>query len=111
MRNLTAVTLFSNVGTFIIYGMTNLISMIAFMKHPSQNKISHVLVPILGFIANIGMLVAVFYLGILGGGDTKIAAMEAILATAVWTVVGILYLAKNSRALGRKIISSHSSAR
>lgn len=111
VRNLTAVTLFSNVGTFIIYGMTNLISMIAFMKHPSQNKILHVLVPFLGFFANIGMLVAVFYLGILGGGDTKIAAMEAILATAVWTIVGILYLVKNSRSLGRKIISSHSSAR
>lgn len=110
VRNLTAVTLFSNVGTFIVYGMTNLISLIAFMRHPSQNKVLHVLVPILGFLANIGMLVAVFYLGIMGGGDTKIAAMEAIMATGVWTVVGIIYLVQNSKALGRKIISSHNVA-
>ncbi len=111
VRNLTAVTLFSNVGTFIIYGMTNLISLIAFMRHPSQNKVLHVIVPILGFIANLGMLVAVFYLGILGGGDTKIAAMEAILATGVWTVIGIIYLIQNSRASNRKIITSHNLAR
>ncbi|AFM39943.1 amino acid transporter [Desulfosporosinus acidiphilus SJ4] len=111
VRNLTAITLFSNVGTFIIYGMTNIISLIAFMRHPAQNKVLHLIVPILGFIANLGMLIAVFYLGILGGGDTKIAALEAIAATGIWTVIGIFYLISNSRSLGRKIITSHNAAR
>lgn len=105
ITNLTAVTLFSNVGTFILYGMTNLIALVAYMRHPKQNILTHVIVPVLGLLANLGMLVAVFYLGILGGGTTRVAALEAIGGTAIWTVIGIAYLISNSRKLGRKIVT------
>ncbi|CAA7601685.1 Amino acid/polyamine transporter I [Acididesulfobacillus acetoxydans] len=104
IRNLTAVTLLSNVGTFILYGMTNLISLVAYLHHPKHNKILHVIVPVLGTLANVGMLLAVIYLGILGGGDTRMAALMAIVGTAVWTVLGIVYLVYNSRKLERKIL-------
>jgi amino acid transporter len=96
VKNLTAVTLLSNIGTFALYGMTNMIALVAFFRHPKRNFITHIIVPILGFLANIGMLLAVIYLGILGGGDTKAAAVIAIVATVVWLVIGVVYLIINS---------------
>ncbi len=102
--NLTAITFWSNIGTFILYGMTNLIALVAFLRHPQRNVFTHIVVPILGTIANIVMLFAVLYLGILGGGDTQTAAMYSIIATLVWLVVGIAYLFVQSARTQRKII-------
>ena len=103
--NLTAITLLSNVGTFILYGMTCLIALVAFLRHPKQNKFTHVVIPILGFLANLGMLLAIFYLGILGGGDTRTAALLAIVSAIVWTVLGVIYMITNSKATGQRIIA------
>src|SRR5208283_4984995 len=102
--NLTAITFWSNIGTFILYGMTNLIAFVAFLRHPQRNAFTHIVVPILGTIANIAMLFAVLYLGILGGGDTQTAAMYSIIATVVWLVIGIVYLFVQSAKTQRKII-------
>ena len=103
--NLTAVTLWSNIGTFILYGMTNLIALVAFFRHPQRNFFTHIVVPICGgALANVAMLVAVMYLGILGGGDTKTAALYAIIATAVWFAIGIVYLFVQRAKSDRKII-------
>ena len=108
--NLTAVTLWSNIGTFILYAMTNLIALVAFFRHPQRNAITHIVVPILGALANIAMLVAVLCLGILGGGDTKTAAMYAIVGTAVWFVIGIIYLFVQSARTDRKIVGRQQNA-
>jgi amino acid transporter len=102
--NLTAITFWSNIGTFILYGMTNLIALVAFLRHPQRNAFTHVVVPILGAIANIVMLFAVLYLGILGGGDTQTAAMWSLIATAVWLAIGVVYLFIQSAKTRRKII-------
>ncbi|MGO8944591.1 MAG: APC family permease, partial [Syntrophobacteraceae bacterium] len=104
ITNLTAITFWSNIGTFILYGMTNLIAFVAFLRHPQRNAFTHIVVPILGTLANIAMLFAVLYLGVLGGGDTQTAAMWSILATAVWLVIGIAYLFVQSSRTQRKII-------
>ena len=102
--NLTAITFWSNIGTFILYGMTNLIALVAFLRHPQRNAFTHIVVPILGAIANIVMLFAVLYLGILGGGDTQTAAMWSLIATAVWLAIGVVYLFVQSAKTRRKII-------
>lgn len=104
ITNLTAVTLLSNIGTFLLYGMTNIVALIAFLRHPQRNFVTHTLVPILGFVANIGMLLAVFYLGILGGGTTQTAAIAAIITSVVWLIVGIIYVSYNSKVNGKKLI-------
>ncbi len=101
--NLTAVTFLSNIGTFLLYGLTNLVAWVAFRRTPRAHTIKHVLVPLLGMVANIAMLVAVFYLGILGGGDTKTAALLASIATAVWFAIGLVYFAANTRTRGREV--------
>lgn len=104
VTNLTAITFLSNIGTFILYGMTNAVALVAFLRHPQRNAFTHIVVPILGAIANIAMLVTVIYLGVLGGGDTKTAALMSIIGTAVWLLIGIGYVIVESARSGRKII-------
>jgi hypothetical protein len=43
------------------------------------------------------MLVAIMYLGILGGGATQTAAIGAIVATVIWLIIGIIYFSYNSK--------------
>jgi amino acid transporter len=104
VTNLTAITFWSNIGTFILYGMTNLIALVAFLRHPQRNAFTHIVVPVLGALANIAMLVAVLYIGIAGGGDTQTAAMWSIIATGVWVAIGVVYLIVHSAKSRRKII-------
>lgn len=104
VTNLTAVTLISNIGTFVLYGLTNLIALVAFRRHPKRNALTHVIVPILGFLANLAMLLAVLYLGILGGGATQVASIAAITVSVIWLFIGIVYLKFNSRKLNRSIV-------
>jgi len=104
VTNLLAITFLSNIGTFILYGMTNGVAFVAFLRHPQRNALTHIVVPILGAIANIAMLVTVIYLGVVGGGDTKTAALMSIIGAAVWLVIGIGYVIVQSAQSGRKII-------
>ncbi|MDP4121132.1 MAG: APC family permease [Bacillota bacterium] len=110
VTNLTAITLLSNIGTFLLYGMTNIIALVAFMKQPKRNILTTVIVPLLGFIANIGMLIAVVALGIIGGGATQAAALIAIIATVVWAVIGIAFILINSKKQDRKIFENKKAA-
>ena len=55
--NLLQITLASNTGTFLVYGMTNAIVLVAFGGLHKRNIIKHVIVPVLGLLVNIGMLV------------------------------------------------------
>lgn len=104
VRNLDAITYISNIGTFLLYGMTNLIALIAFLRHQKRNVVTHIIVPLLGFIANLGMLLAVIYLAISGGGDTQAGAMIAIIFTVTWLLAGVFYLVYNSKSTNRKIM-------
>jgi amino acid transporter len=109
VTNILAVTFLQNIGTFIVYGLTNLVALIAFMRHPQRNAITHIIVPVLGVLTNILMLVGIFYLGIVGGGSTRNAAVISIVVTLVWVIVGIFYLVSNSKKLGRKVIGTNAS--
>jgi hypothetical protein len=44
------------------------------------------------------MMVAVVWLGVIGGGDTQWAAFVAVAITAVWMLIGFGYFAANSRS-------------
>ncbi|HEV2358166.1 MAG TPA: APC family permease [bacterium] len=103
IMNLTAITFLSNIGTFLLYGLTNFVAFIAFRRAPQARTVKHVLVPLLGVVANIGMLLAVIYLGILGGGDTRTAALISIITAGAWLVAGGVFFATNSRARSREV--------
>ncbi len=57
VNNLTQVTLVSNIGTFLLYGMTCIICVIAFAGVVGRNVFSTILAPILGAVLNIAMLI------------------------------------------------------
>jgi amino acid transporter len=104
ITTLTAATYITNIGTFLLYGMTNLIAFVAFAKTPKRNIITTILVPLLGALANVGMLVAVFVLGFVAGGATTVAALIAVGVTIVWLVVGVVYFAANSKKSGKSAL-------
>lgn len=97
LRNLTAVVLLSNFGTFLLYAITCIITMIALSKE-RRSILSRRVVPLAGLAANLIMMGAVVWLGFIGGTDTQWAAMFAIVVTAVWMLIGLGYFILNSRS-------------
>lgn len=103
--NLTQITLASNAGTFLLYGLTNLICLWAFLHRSGASLIQHRIVPILGFSANLLMLGAVVYLAINAGGSSANDAIIALAIDAVWLVVGAVWFVMNSQKQGRTVLS------
>jgi len=79
------------------------VAFVAFRRAPRAHTVKHVLVPLLGAFANLAMLLAVIYLGILGGGDTRTAALISIIATVVWFALGLFYFVSNTRWRSREV--------
>ncbi|MEO6892012.1 MAG: APC family permease, partial [Ktedonobacteraceae bacterium] len=90
--NLTQITLMSNIGTFLLYGMTCLVCIVAFAGVKQRGIITTVLLPALGVVLNVVMLVGVYYFNIAGGGST---ARDTIIAGGIgiaWLVIGFGFL-------------------
>lgn len=103
--NLLQITLASNTGTFLVYGMTNIVVLVAFAGRPEKRFLKHTLVPVLGALANIAMLGAVIYESVSAGGSTQADTLIAIAIVGVWVVAGLVYLVINSRVTRRSILT------
>jgi APA family basic amino acid/polyamine antiporter len=90
--NLTQVTLVSNIGTFLLYGMTCIVCIIAFAGVANRKIFNTVIVPALGAILNVIMLIAVIYFAIAGGGSTQRDTIIAGAFSILWLVIGFGYL-------------------
>jgi amino acid transporter len=97
LTNLTAITLLCNFGTFLLYGVTCVIAIVALSRERRSIPTKYI-VPIAGFVVNVVMLIAVMWLGVIGGGSTQTSAMMAIAITAIWMAIGLGYYAMNSRS-------------
>ena len=102
LRNLTAIMLLSNFGTFLLYGITCIIAVVA-LSRERHSILTKYVIPIAGFVANMVMLVAVMWLGFIGGGDTQWAAFVAVAITAIWMLIGFVYFAANSKSRPSRI--------
>jgi basic amino acid/polyamine antiporter, APA family len=89
---LTGIALASNFGTFALYGMTCLWTLIAFSGRRDASLVKHKVVPALGVLANLGMLVSILYLYIIGGADSKKEAYVCFGIAAAWAFVSIVYV-------------------
>jgi amino acid transporter len=96
--NLLQITLASNTGTFLVYGMTCALVLVAFGGQHKRNIVKHVIVPLLGMLANIGMLVGVVYMSVTAGGSTQTDTIIALGIVGAWIVVGAVWLVINSAA-------------
>jgi amino acid transporter len=96
--NLTQVILVSNIGTFLLYGMTCLIGLIAFAGIKGRPLFSTMIAPILGGALNVLMLFGVLYFAITGGGSIQADTIIAVGFALLWLVVGFGFL------FGRRIV-------
>lgn len=101
---LTGVTLASNLGTFVLYGIICGVTLVAFMGRKEFSLLRHGIIPGLGLITNIIMLLAIFIIGIASGGTTAQATYLALGISGVWLLVSVAYFVINSRTKNKPIL-------
>jgi amino acid transporter len=90
--NLLQVTLISNIGTFLLYGMTCIVCVVAFSGVAGRNVFSTIIAPVLGAILNIAMLVGVIYYAITGASNTRVDTIVAGGFSILFLVLGFIFL-------------------
>ena len=103
---LTGITLASNFGTFALYGLTCLWTMIAFAGTSEFKFVRHAVVPGLGLLANVVMLVAILYLYVIGNADAQHEAYICFGIAGGWAVISLIYVAVTSVRSGRPVIAA-----
>jgi APA family basic amino acid/polyamine antiporter len=99
-NTLLTVTLASNFGTFLLYGLSCTICMVAYHGHPRFSMLRHFLVPVFGLLANLACMM--FYLiGPFMGYGTKMEPLLALGVALVWAIYGGIYFTRASRRMGR----------
>ena len=105
-NTLLIVTLVSNFGTFLLYMITCYIAMVAFKEHHSFNGLKHVVIPVLGLLANLSIML--FYLI----GPFTVSGMSwkepyiALGFVAIWGIYGAFYFLRSSKAKDKEILLS-----
>ncbi len=97
--NLLQVILISNIGTFLLYGMTCVVCLVAFAGIAGRNVFSTIIAPVLGAILNIGMLVGVLYYAIVGAANTRTDTIVAATFAVAFLILGFAFL------FGRKLVT------
>ena len=77
-NTLLMITLVSNFGTFILYALSCLLCIVAYHKRADHSFLKHKLIPIFGFLANLGCMA--FYLIRTAGSDigTKMEPLRSV---------------------------------
>jgi APA family basic amino acid/polyamine antiporter len=99
-NSLLALTLTSNFGTFILYGLSCLLCIIAYNKRPDHNLLKHTLIPGFGLIANLTCM-AFYIAGPFFNLGTKMEPLSALGISAVWGLYGAVYFLRSSKAKGK----------
>lgn len=104
--NVTIVTLVSNIGTFMLYGLTCGVTLVATLEHlldGERNPIKTVVIPLLGLVMNLLMVCGIFYYGLTGTGNAKTNSITAIGISIAFFVAGFAYLIGDSLLKGKPL--------
>ncbi|HKV03735.1 MAG TPA: APC family permease [Candidatus Acidoferrales bacterium] len=99
-NTLVTITLASNFGTFLLYGLSCVTCIFCYHGHPNFKFIKHLLIPIFGVIANL-VCMAFYLIGPFMGYGTKMEPFLALGIAAVWAIYGGIYFTINSRKQGK----------
>jgi amino acid transporter len=102
---LTQITLASNTGTFLVYGLTCFITIVAFASRHDKKVLKHYLVPGLGLTMNIFELLGVVYLAVKAGGASSTDTYKALGIVVGWMILGIIWVLANPRMRGQKVLA------
>jgi nitrogen regulatory protein PII len=89
---LIGITLASNLGTFILYGLTCIWTIIAFKNRKDFSLFKHGIIPVAGLIANVVMIGAILYLYIIGNADAVAEAKICFAIAGGWAGISLLYV-------------------
>ncbi|MGC9945300.1 MAG: APC family permease [Bryobacteraceae bacterium] len=98
--SLLTMTLASNFGTFLLYGLSCIICLVAYHKHPKFSLVRHLLIPVFGLLANLACM-AFYLIGPFMGYGTKMEPLLALGIASVWAVYGGIYFIRASKVSGR----------
>jgi len=99
-NSLLTVTLASNFGTFLLYGLSCVICIVAYHRHPKFSALRHVAIPVFGLAANLACM-AFYLVGPFMGYGTKMEPLLGLGIALVWAIYGGIYFVRASRSTGR----------
>jgi amino acid transporter len=102
-NGLLLVTLVSNFGTFILYGLTNIVCIVAFREHDEFHGFKHMVVPVFGALANLGCM-AFYIIGPLEGIGSPKEPLMAVALSVIWGIYGAIYFVRNSKKKGKETV-------
>lgn len=102
--NLTQITLASNTGTFLVYGFTCVIAIVAFASRHDRHPVKHYVLPGVGAFMNIASLFGVMYIAIEGSGTSPGNAYKALGAVVLWCIIGAVWVLSNPKMRGSKVL-------
>src|SRR5271156_3500615 len=100
-NGLALVTLISNFGTFITYGLTNVICIVAYREHHMFHGLKHMAIPVFGAIANFACM-AFYIIGPLEGLGSVKEPLMAVGISIIWAIYGAFYFTRNSKKRGKE---------
>jgi len=103
---LTGITLASNFGTFVLYGLTCIWTIIAFVQRHERHMLRHLIIPVLGLIANLMMLAAILYLYIIGNADAQHEAYICFALAGGWGLISVAYVVIGNARKGRSMMAA-----
>ena len=101
---LTLITLASNTGTFLVYGISCLITIVAFANRHDKHVLKHYVIPGLGLFMNVAELLGIIYLAVKSGGDAGKEAYYALGIVVIWIIAGVAWVAMNPKMRGKKVL-------
>ena len=99
-NSLLAITLASNFGTFVLYGLSCLLCMVAYHNHKNYSAVRHLIIPALGLIANLACM-AFYVIGPYSGYGTPHEPLIALGIAAVWAAYGGFHFLIVGRRAGK----------
>ena len=100
-NSLLTITLTSNFGTFILYGLSCFLCIVAFRGRPDYKPLVHLIIPGFGLIANLACM-AVYVVGPFFNLGTKKEPLLALGIAGVWGLYGAWYFIKSSKQRARR---------
>jgi amino acid transporter len=106
-NTLLTMTLASNFGTFLLYGLSCIICLVGYHNHPKFKPVRHLVVPVFGLVANLACM-AFYLIGPFMGYGTKKEPLLALGVALVWFIYGGIYFIRSSKATGRTTLVERS---
>src|SRR5215467_8588515 len=102
-NGLQLVTLVSNFGTFMLYGLTNIVCIEAFREHHEFSGLKHMVIPVFGAVANFACM-AFYIIGPIEGLGSVKEPLMAVAISAIWGIYGAIYFMRNSKKKGKETV-------